>query len=119
MSIRDIRLELARTKAFPDGSSERGYEFAAPLTGDGHIDGQAFRGHHRPFPVRRFWAGEEDRIGRLHHTRHDTWAFSYGLADESDELLHHLEHHVFKVGEYVGVRELDGEVLPFRIVSVR
>ncbi|HUO00694.1 MAG TPA: hypothetical protein VMU69_31240 [Bradyrhizobium sp.] len=119
MNIRKIRLELARTKEFPDGSTERGYELTAPLTKDGHIDADAFGGHHQPFTVRRFWTGENDRFGRLHRTRQHTWAFSYGRNDNEDELLHHLEHHLFKVGEYVGIRELDGQVLPFRIVSVQ
>jgi hypothetical protein len=31
MSYNKIRLELARDHDFPDGSSERGYEFTAPL----------------------------------------------------------------------------------------
>ena len=37
MSFNKIRLELARDHDFPDGSSERGYEFTAPLTNDGRI----------------------------------------------------------------------------------
>ena len=35
MSYNKIRLELARDHDFPDGSSERGYEFTAPLGQDG------------------------------------------------------------------------------------
>jgi hypothetical protein len=31
MTLRSIRLELARTAEFPEGSAERGYEFVAPL----------------------------------------------------------------------------------------
>ena len=33
-----IRLELARTDGFPEGSNRHGYEFVAPLDGKGHID---------------------------------------------------------------------------------
>jgi hypothetical protein len=38
MALRKVRLELARTAEFPDGSSQPGYEFVAPLTDDGHLD---------------------------------------------------------------------------------
>jgi len=32
-----IRLELARSKEFPTGSSQHGYEFVAPLDGSGDL----------------------------------------------------------------------------------
>src|SRR5262245_58196553 len=36
--LKRIRLELARSKEFPMGSANHGYEFVAPLDGNGHID---------------------------------------------------------------------------------
>ncbi len=36
--LRKITLNAARSKEFPDGSIRHGYDFVAPLTGDGHID---------------------------------------------------------------------------------
>ena len=38
VTLKRIRLELARNKDFPEGSAEHGYEFRAPLRPDGHID---------------------------------------------------------------------------------
>ncbi len=34
--LKRIRLNLARSKEFPSGSDEHGYEFVAPLDADGH-----------------------------------------------------------------------------------
>ncbi|NWG45585.1 MAG: hypothetical protein HXY25_03445 [Alphaproteobacteria bacterium] len=114
-----VRLELARTKAFIEGSPERGYEFTAPLTSDGHLDEAAWRAAPQIATVRRFWAGEPDEHGRLVHTRGRKWAFSYVPGEDDDEPFFHLETHSLKAGEYVSIREHDGETLPFRIVSVR
>lgn len=38
IALQRIRLHLARSKAFPDGSARHGYEFVAPLDARGHID---------------------------------------------------------------------------------
>ncbi len=43
MSLRTIRLELARNPGWPHGNSDRGYEFKAPLSDDGHIDVEGWR----------------------------------------------------------------------------
>ena len=37
MTMKRIRLELARDHEFPNGSKDRGYEFAAPLDESGHL----------------------------------------------------------------------------------
>ena len=37
-SFKTIRLELARSKDFPEGSTTHGYELVAPLDASGHID---------------------------------------------------------------------------------
>ncbi len=42
MTLKRIRLELARSHNHPQGSARHGYEFTAPLTPDGHIDEAAF-----------------------------------------------------------------------------
>ena len=38
MSLMTIRLELGRTSGAPQGDSQHGYEFVAPLNRDGHLD---------------------------------------------------------------------------------
>jgi len=62
-AFKRIRLNLARSKEFPAGSPQHGYEFVAPIDGNGHIDShlwQQFRDHCR---VRRFWNGADEQIG--------------------------------------------------------
>ncbi len=118
MPLKRIRLELARTRTFPDGSRSRGYEFTLPLKADGHIDADAWPAEKSKCRVRRFWEGEDDRIGEIHHTRHRTWAFSYVPGEADDEHFYHLETHVFRVGEYISIREPDGETYPFKVMSV-
>jgi len=117
--MKTIRLELARTPEFPNGSARHAYEFRAPLDPAGHIDVEAFRTHRKDCAVRRFWPGEPDRVGELHHTRSHAWAFSYEPGEADDEPIFKLDQHVFEVGNYVTIRERDGSALPFRIVSIR
>ncbi|MFO1032577.1 MAG: hypothetical protein U1E15_00190 [Hyphomicrobiales bacterium] len=118
-----IRLELARTKDHPDGAHDIGYEFAAPLTSEGRIDSAAWqkeRGHCR---VRRFRRGEADDVGHLMHRpgggRGGSWAFHYDIASdgEDDEAGYRFADHVFRVGEYVSVRE-DDELVTYHVTRV-
>ena len=60
MALSIIRLELARDTDFPEGSSLHGYEFVAPLDGEGRIDADGWRAHRKRCRVRRFWEGEPD-----------------------------------------------------------
>jgi hypothetical protein len=120
MGLKRVRLELARCREFPDGSSEHGYEFVAPLTADGRIDVDAWRSRRKDFWVRRFWKGEGDEHGHLVYTRGRTWAFHYDLESEpaDDEPGYRFESHVFKVGEYVSITEHDGVTRPFKVFGV-
>ena len=61
--LKRIRLNLARSKEFPSGSDEHGYEFLAPLDAAGHIDVELWRKYREHCGVRRFWDGR-DRGGR-------------------------------------------------------
>jgi len=118
MSFHLIRLELGRSPEFPDGAPNRGYEIKAPLTADGHLDESAWLAAKEKCTVQRFWQGEPDMHGKLVHTRHRTWAFSYEPGEDDDTPLHHLESHKFVPGEYVSIREQDGDTLTFAIVRV-
>jgi hypothetical protein len=118
MSLKHIRLELARSAGYPNGSPARGYAFAVPLRDDGHLDIAAWPAVKKQCRVRRFWQGEPDRDGELHHTRHRQWAFSYGPGAADDEPFFQLDGHRFVVGEYLTVTEQDGEVLTFRVADV-
>jgi len=80
-AFKRIRLNLARSKEFPKGSSRHGYEFVAPLDSNGHIDAQLWKQHRDHCRVRRFWEGEEDEHGLLVHQPggkgHGRWVFDY------------------------------------------
>ena len=121
MTLNIIRLELARDQDYPDGSSANGYEFVIPLNGDGRIDATAWRKVRERCRVRRFWEDEPDEQGHVIHRPGGTWAFHYDLqgdADE-DEPGYKFDSHIFRVGEYVSLREQDGAMRTFRIVSVK
>lgn len=121
MSVKTIRLELARDHDFPSGSAARGYILKAPLTAEGHIDADAWRRLRDGCTVTRFWEGEPDETGHLRHTRGGRWTFHYDVVGdpEDDETGYRFESHVFKEGEYVSVREHDGTLRTFRVVQVR
>lgn len=119
MTFTKIRLEMARSPEFPEGSRNRGYEFTAPLDASGHIDAEEWRKHRSKCTVRRFWEGEDDENGYLIHTRRHAWAFSYAPGEEDDEPIFRFDAHVFKEGEYVSITEHDGVTRTFKVVSAR
>lgn len=119
MSLKRIRLELARTPEFPEGSSSHGYVFTAPLDAKGHLDRPGWSLNKAACTVKRFWAGADDETGKLIHRRDGKWAFSYKDGDEDDEPIFKFDRHSFVVGEYVSVTEHDGVERPFKVVEVR
>ncbi len=118
-TLRKIRLELARTKEFPEGNALCGYEFVAPLTPDGHIDADAFKSVKPQCRVNRFWSGEKAQAGALLHLGRDRWVFSYEPGSDDDEPAFKFDRHVFRPGEYVSITEHDGLTRPFKVVSVK
>ena len=121
MSLKTVRLELGRDHDFPLGSSSRGYEFVAPLDDSGHIDAALWREHKAQCQVRRFWEGEDDEVGHLVHRNAHSWAFHYDVEGDpdEDEPGFRFDTHTFAVGEYVSIREQDGEMRTFKVVSVK
>lgn len=117
MTLKRIRLELARTPEFPAGDSGCGYEFSAPLDRQGRIDPKDWARCKHQCEVRRFWHTQIDEHGSLVHHRGHQWAFAWPGAD-SEEPIYRLDTHAFKVGEYISVTEHDGVPLPFRVVAV-
>lgn len=118
MALKRIRLELARDHDFPDGSRERGYDLIAPIDDDDHLIAEEWRKEREKCRVRRFWAGAEER-GHLVHKRGGTWAFDYDpKAEEDDEPGFRFDQHRFAPGWYVSLKEHDGVMRTFRIVSV-
>ena len=120
MTMKRIRLELARDHEFPDGSRERGYEFAAPIDDAGHLSADEWRKQRERCRVKRFWPGEKNEIGHLVHRRGGSWAFDYNpKASADDEPGFKFDSHRFVPGEYVSIKEHDGVLRTFRVIFVR
>jgi hypothetical protein len=122
-ALKRITLQLARCKAFPSGSAERGYEFVAPLTDGGRIDPDLWHKHRDHCRVRRFWAGEEDKTGRLVHlpggVEHARWIFDYDATRlDDDEAGYRFGSHTFVPGEYVSLRDEEDALHTFQVTLV-
>lgn len=120
--IKLIRLELARSKEFPSGSTKHGYELVAPLDANAQIDPALWRKYREYCRVRRFW-GDGEEIGHLVHKpggpEHAQWVFDYGrTAGRGDEAGYRLGAHSFRFGDYISIRDEAGESHTFRVVSV-
>lgn len=121
-ALKRIRLNLARSKEFPAGSAQHGYELVAPLDAKGHIDSELWRKHRDHCLVRRFWSGDDDRIGRLVHkpggSEHARWVFDYDRTRvDDDEAGYRFGAHAFVPGEYVTIHDQE-QAHTFRVVSV-
>jgi len=118
-ALKKIRLNLARTREYPNGSNRHGYEFAAPLDAGGRIDVEGWKRLRENCRVRRFWGDEEHDIGHLVHRPGGSWAFRYDIAgDEDDEAGYRLGDHAFRPGEYVSIRDEDGDLHTFQVVTI-
>src|SRR5688500_1089239 len=118
-NLKTIRLELARTKDDPEGRTDTGYAFQAPLRPDGHLDAEAWKTHRAECRVLRFFPKEKMQQGALLHLGPDRWVFSYEKGREDDEPAFKFDHHRFVPGEYVSVTEHDGETRTFKVASVK
>ncbi len=124
-SLRKVTLHAARSKTFPEGSIRHGYDFVAPLTEEGRINLELWKAHRGECFAHRFWAGEPAMQGLLVHRAGgrggSTWAFEWKspqvARDDEDEGFR-FGDHVFKIGEYVSIREAEGELVTFRVVGV-
>lgn len=117
MNWKSIRLELARTNGFPQGSPGRAFLLRLPLDADGLIDAEALARNPERAAVHRHWPNEPDQSGYV--IRAGTgWAFSYRPGEEDDEAIFHLETHPIRLGEYVTLTEPDGTRLPFRVAGM-
>jgi hypothetical protein len=119
MSLKKIRLELARTPQFPQGSPRHGYEFTAPLDARGFLDPAGWAKARTSCTVLRFWNTNPDEHGQLIHRRDGSWAFSYAPGEDDDEPIFRFDRHHFVVGEYVTVTEHDGVARPFRVAEIK
>lgn len=112
-----VRIELARSPGYPDGSNRHGYEFILPLDANGRIDLKSYERAPQLCTVHRFWEGGDDSVGEIQHEG-DRWFFSYDPGEDDDEPILRFAERVFREGELLSVREPGGAEHPFRIVLV-
>jgi hypothetical protein len=123
-TLRKITLNAARSKAFPDGSIRHGYEFHAPLTSQGRIDLEGWKAHRAECFAHRFWGDEPQLSGLLVHRAGGhgggTWGFELGEGARLDdeESGYRFADHEFRPEEYVSIREADGQLVTFKVISV-
>ena len=118
MTLHHIRMILARNEDHPSGSSAHGYDLVLPLDAEMMLDPDEWKVTAKECVVRRFWQGEPDQKGVLRHIGRG-WVIDYDVTTpEGDEPFFKLDRHEFKAGEYLSVREQDGEMQTFRIVTV-
>jgi hypothetical protein len=119
LPLKQIRLELARDRDYPAGSRDRGYDLIAPLDGEGRIDLPSWKSLRDRCRVRRFWAGDEE-IGHIVHKPGGSWAFHYDIRGDAshDDKGFKFDQHKFLPGEYVSLREQDGQLRTFRVTAV-
>ena len=88
--------------------------------GDDRIDAETWRKFRERCRVRRFWGEQPDEIGHLVRKPGGAWAFHYDINgdEDDDETGYRFNNHLFRLGEYVSLREHDDELRTFRVVSV-
>lgn len=118
MTMKTIRLELARSGENPTGDAGHAYEFRAPLDATGHLHSEQWQEQKTLCAVRRFEDGEVVEHGLLIHTPRGRWMFSYEPGEDDDEPIFRFSNHAFTPGEYVSVTEHDEVQRTFRVASV-
>ena len=121
MTLKHIRIELARDHDYPQGSHLCGYEFVAPLDETGHMDSEEWKKNREKCSVTRFWEGEKPELGHLVRKPGGNWAFHYDVFgdEDDDETGYRFSMEKFVVGEYVSINEHDDKMRTFKVVSVR
>jgi len=120
MTLKRIRLELARDHDFPNGSREHYYEFAAPIDDDGYLQPDEWQAERDRCRVKRSWPGEKSEIGHLVRQRGGAWAFDYDpTSSKDDERGFKFGRHRFLTGEYVSIKEHDGVMRTYRVSRVQ
>jgi len=121
--LQKVSLRIARSHEHPEGSDRHGYEIMAPLDPSGHLDAAAWRQTRDRCRVRRIWPGEPDRHGRLIYRAGGqdgaTWVIDYDDASSTDdEAGYRLDAHRFIEGEYVSIRDDEGDLHTFKVTHV-
>lgn len=116
MNWKSIRLELGRTRDFPNGSPSRAYLLRLPLGPDGNIDEQAVGEMPEQATVRRMWPSQPDLSGHLIRLG-ERWAFLAGRKGKQSVVVSEIDPMPISEGAMVTLRE-NGDVLPFKVAKL-
>jgi hypothetical protein len=119
MKLKQIRLELARDQDFPNGSRDHGYLFVAPLDNMDRIDPDEWKANRDHCRVTRFWGSDEREVGHLVRKPGGSWAFHYDIHgnEDDDDAGYRFGDERFRPGEYVSIKEQDGQMRTFRVIA--
>jgi hypothetical protein len=118
--LMQIIMDLAREPGHPHGDARHGYLMHLPLTEAGRIDEEQFEQRRNVCTVRRFRPDETPRDGKVSRSRSGEWSIDYDDRQEfDDEHGFRLGEERFVPGEYVSIREDDGVMHTFQVISVR
>lgn len=114
-----IRLELAREHDHPTGDRLTGYDIVAPLDPHHRLEGARSDLAPPAWRVRRFVDGETTAVGHMARGPGGHWRFHFSDGLAADETAPRLGEEALEPGEYVSVREADGETHTFRVAQVQ
>lgn len=118
--LTQVIMELAREPGHPHGDRDHSYQLNLPLTEEGRIDEQQYDHLRKVCTVKRVRPGEEPKRGRLRRGHFGRWSFDYDeTQDFDDEMGFRLGEERFVPGEYISIREDDGVMHTFQVISVR
>ena len=119
MALYRVHMTLARNEDFPNGSRDHGYEMVVPLDKEDMLDAEDWKVHSKECSVRRFWGDDEVQLGLLRHIGRG-WTIDFDLSTPSgDEPFFKLDRHKITPGEYLSVKDQDGEMRTFHIETVK
>ncbi len=113
-----IRLDLARSESYPEGSHDHCCLLRLPLDAGGMIDITAIEASPEQATVLRSAPDAPERTGHIGR-RDGQWVFSYAPGSDEDEQLFHLETHALLPGNYLTITDSSGEAACFQVVSAR
>lgn len=118
MTWQSIRLELDRTRDFPNGSAGRAYLLRLPLRNDGSIDEAAILRAPEHATMRRLWASEADLSGHVRRIG-NRWALVSAGGEKGESIISEFDPATIREGGLLRMTERCGLNLPFRVAKVR
>ena len=117
-----VTLVLASGPGRPEGDPEMRYELDVALDPAGHLDPAAWLADPAPWPARRYWPGQGERRGEVLHDPDGGWTLRFFRTESQapDAPISDVVGvaSLMRPGEYVTIKEPDGQAYDYRIVNV-